>query len=115
MSSPEQFTSDPWFDSKGKMDDEEPATPEEVHALRDYMSRATSPILSAQRMMAMDESKISFDGKDNRVAWLILDAMMQFPDEQSALLNLVDAIYEVAQDDIGLSSQIKEHYPEWQQ
>ena len=104
-----------WFDTKGKMNDEEPATPEELHGLKDYLREATptSAFKAAKCIMTMNESRIPLTGKDNRVAWLILDAMICFPDRQTALLDLVDAIYKLSDDDVGLNSHLKDKYPQW--
>ena len=113
MSLPKDFTSDPWFDTKGRMDDEEPATPEEVHALKNYLSKITSAPEAAKCIMAMDESRTPLTGKDLRVAWLIFETMMRFPDEQVVLLDLVDAIYALSDDELGLNSGVKDRYPQW--
>ena len=114
MSTSNDFASDPWFDTKGKMDDEEPATPEEVNGLKDYLSKVTSAPEAAKSIMTMDEARTPLTGKDFRVAWLIFDSMMRFPDEQVALLDLVDAIYVLSEHDIGLKSDVKNRYPQWQ-
>ena len=115
MSLLKDFTADPWFDTKGRMDDEEPATPEEVKGLKYYLSKIISAPVAAKHIMRMEETKTPLTGKDMRVAWLIFDAMMRFPDEQVALLDLVDAIYELSEDDLGLNSDVKDKYPQWQQ
>lgn len=115
MSAEHRLVSDPWFDSKGQMNDEEPATPEEVQALKDYLSKSIPAFEAASRIMTMDDTRIPLSGKDNRVAWLIFDAMMDFPNEQMTLFDLVDIIPTLSPDDVGLTDDIKERYPRWQQ
>ena len=113
MSFSKNFAAHPWFDTRGRMDDEEPATPEEVLALKDYLMKIRSAPEAAEHIMTMDETRTPLTGKDIRVAWLIFDAMMRFPDEQVALLDLVDAIYALSDDKIGLNSDVKDRYSQW--
>lgn len=66
--------SDAWFASKAQMNDEEPATPEEVQALKDFLSGTVSAPIAAKQIMTMNEDRIPFKDKLYRVSSLIFDA-----------------------------------------
>jgi hypothetical protein len=105
--------SDPWFDTKGKMNDEEPATPEEVQALRELLSGSITPQVAAKCIMTTREDRIPLNDKLNRVAWLIFDAIIHFEEQQPLLTELVEAIHILADDDLVFTDEQKERFPNW--
>ena len=113
MAVPLVAASDPWFDTKGKMTEEEPATPEEVRALKDFLIGQTPAVTAAKRLMTGDEHEKSLHDKMNRVAWLVFDAVIHFQRQQPSILELVEAIKNLSDDDLDLSSQQKALYSTW--
>ena len=105
--------SDFWFDTKGKMSDEEPSTPEELQALKEFLIGETSASVSAKRLMTMSENEKPLSDKINRVVWLIFDAAIHFQSQQTDVLELIEAIQSLSSDDLGFSIRQKERYPTW--
>ncbi len=103
--------SDPWFNTKGQMNDEEPATPEEVQALKDFLSGNVSASIAAKRIMSMSEDRISLDYKVERVSYLIFDAVIHFQAHQPSLIELIQAINDLTEKDLDLTASQKAQYP----
>lgn len=96
------------------MDEEEPATPEETEALRQYLCESSSTDDAAKAIMNMSEAKIPLDDKVFRVATLLLDAATNFPERQTRILDLVDAIRALSDDDLYFTEEQQARYPDWQ-
>lgn len=103
--------SDPWFDAKGKMTEEEPATPEEVQALKEFLSANITAPTAAKRIMTMTEDQIPLDDKVIRVSCLIFDAVIHFQAQQPSLIELIDAVHELSDQDLDLTVSQKVRYP----
>lgn len=108
--------SDPgaWFAAKGQNTDEEPATFDEVNALKEYLRGTISPSTAARHLMNTDESVRSLSDKVDRVSWLLFDAAIEFEPRQVAILDLVEAIHGLSNDDIPLSLGQKDRFSEWE-
>ena len=117
-----------WFASKGACSDSEPATPEEVAALKSYLLRnrdtdhddednRTEPMAAAAAKALltnnMDESRTSLDNKMFRLAALLISVILEFPAYDLAVLRLVDAIRDVPSEAVGLSDAQKAKDPNW--
>jgi hypothetical protein len=86
---------DEWWDRFGRMNVDEPTTPEEVSSLRDYINGRTTVSLAAKRFMTLSEEKVPVDGdwdKGARVSRLLCFTALHFPSTQIAILDLVDEI-----------------------
>lgn len=103
--------SDPWFDAKGQMNDEEPATPEEVQALKDFLNGNLSAPIAAKRIMSMNENRIPLDYKLERVSYLIFDAIIHFQAHQPSLIELIEAMNDLTEKDLDLTLSQKTQYP----
>ena len=103
--------SNPWFDAKGKMTEEEPATPEEVQALKEFLTANITAPTAAKRIMTMNEDQISLDDKVIRVSCLIFDAVIHFQAQQPSLIELIDAVHELSDQDLDLTVSQKMRYP----
>ena len=104
---------EPWFDSKGHMDEDEPATPAEVEALKLFLAGELSIDAAARSIMSMDESQVSLEDKDFRLAWFLFEAKIRFVDRQDDILNLEDAIANIPDEELALTEGQKARYPDW--
>ena len=79
---------------KGQMSDEEPCTPEEDEAMASYLQGNAPALETAKIIMSVDEKHEPLErfNKLNRVPYLIFDASIDFPDKQTHLLDLLNAI-----------------------
>ena len=111
---PTTAMADSWFATKGKLNDEEPATQLEVRSLKDYLAKATSSSTAAKLLMNISEDEKPLDDKLNRIAWLIFDAAIHFQSQQILIIELVEAINNLSPDDLDFTSAQKERFPGWQ-
>lgn len=93
-----------WFEGKDRMDDEEPTTPEEVQAFKDYiiedeLGNNPSAAEAARQLMAITPGRedISDDlAKGLRIACLFLDVQEEFEAQQPLTIELLVAIHKLA-------------------
>ncbi|KAH7057282.1 hypothetical protein B0J12DRAFT_783684 [Macrophomina phaseolina] len=104
---------DEWYASKGQLNDDEPATPEEVEALKSFIEDKASPETAAKRLMTTREDKKSLEDKTNRVAWLLFDLAMDFPDQQSRVFELLEAIKALPDEQLAFTDEQKLKYSDW--
>lgn len=104
---------DEWYASKGQLNDDEPATPEEVEALKSFIEDKASPETAAKRLMTTREDKKSLEDKTNRVAWLLFDLAMDFPDQQSRVFELLEAIKTLPDEQLAFTDEQKLKYSDW--
>lgn len=88
----------------GQMDpDEDPSTPEEVAALREFAEAyrtaeqppSAAAAAAARQLMSLSEERVPCDGdydKGDRVARLLWEAGLAMPHHQTAILEVVDAV-----------------------
>ena len=89
-----------WFDSKGRMDDEELCTPEEVAALRDFLvvkdhRKTLSTQEAALLLMHVPEGRDDManpSAKAFRIADLVLDTDLEYEELQELSMDLMDTI-----------------------
>lgn len=105
--------SDGWFDAKGKMNDEEPATPREVQVLKEFLSGHITCSVAAKGLMTVSEDDKPLIDKLNRVAWLLMDTIIHYQTQQPLLIELLDAIHHLSDSELDFSTQQKERYPDW--
>ncbi|KAL9034401.1 MAG: hypothetical protein Q9214_007060, partial [Letrouitia sp. 1 TL-2023] len=105
--------SDGWFDDKGRMDDEEPATPREVQVLKEFLSGHITSSVAAKGLMTATEDDKPLTDKLGRVAWLLIDTIIHYQNQQPLLIELLDAIHHLPDGELDFSAQQKERYPDW--
>lgn len=103
-----------WFDTKGKMDDEEPATPREVQVLKEFLKGYITSSVAAKGLMTASEEDKPLTDKLNRVAWLLMDTIIHYQTQQPLLIELLDAIHHLPDSELDFSPQQKIMYPDWQ-
>ena len=112
-----------WFGSKGRTDDEELCTAEEVAALKDFLVRK-----NGQKPLAAQETAVQLmtvpEGRDDmadpsskafRIAQLIIDAQLDFEAQQNLTLDLIDAINAITESG-GIDEELKQtlHDVSWE-
>lgn len=105
--------SDQWLDGKGEMSDEEPATPAEVKAIKEFLCGLVAPSIAAKRLMDPREDEKHLDDKLNRIAWLIMDCILHYQAQQTLLIDLLDAIHHLADDELNFTAKQKLEHPDW--
>ena len=105
---------DPWWNNKGRMDENEPARPQDVFFLKTFLAGKIPVEEAATSLISTDTEipELALDGKENAIAWLLFDAAIQFPSSQPDILYLVDAIAHIPADQQVAHHQQMICYPE---
>lgn len=107
-----------WWSSKGRMDSEEPCTPEEATAMRDFLvvhsgRRSLTVHQAALELMNVPEGRDDLgdpSSKALRIAYLLLDVQLDFEALQPLTLDLLDAIDDLTEPGEAHESALRDPY-----
>ena len=107
------LTAEKFWSRKGQISEEEPATTAEATALRDFIEQRSESAKAARELLSTREDETALDGKLNRVAYLVSDAVVQFPDAHERMADLLLAIQQMKPEEMGWTEDQKKRFPDW--